>query len=79
MLSDGAPYMVKTTNNLKLFYSNLIYVTCAAHGIYRIAEKITNIFHEINDLINNGENIFLKAPYRIQLYHEMLPNKPLPP
>jgi len=79
MLSDAAPYMVKTANNLKPFYSNLIHVTCAVHGIHRIAEKIMDNFHEINDLINNGKKIFLKAPYRVQLYHEILPNKPLPP
>ncbi|KAL4105112.1 hypothetical protein QTP88_020384 [Uroleucon formosanum] len=79
MLSDAAPYMVKGAKNLKPFYSDLIHVTCAAHGIHRIAENIMDIFHEINDLINNGKKIFLKAPYRIQLYHEMLPNKPLPP
>jgi len=72
----------KTLNNNSVFcpfYSNLIHVTCAAHGIHRIAEKIMDIFHEINDLINNGKKIILKAPYRIQLYHEMLPNTPLPP
>jgi len=79
MLSDAAPYMVKAAKNLKPFYSNLIHVTCAAHGIHRIAENIMDIFHEINDLINNGKKIFLKAPFRIQLYYEMLPNKPLPP
>jgi len=37
MLSDAAPYMVKAANNLKSFYSNLIHVTCAAHGIHLIA------------------------------------------
>ncbi|KAL4126549.1 hypothetical protein QTP88_010770 [Uroleucon formosanum] len=71
--------MVKAAKNLKPFYSHLIQVTCAAHGIHRIAENIMDIFHKINDLINNGKKIFLKASYRIQLYHEMLPNKPLPP
>jgi len=58
MLSDAAPYMVKATNNLKPFYSNLIHVTCAAHGILWIAENIMDIFHEINDLINNGKKFF---------------------
>jgi len=53
MLSNEVPYMVKAANNLKPFYSNLIHVTYAAHGIHRIAEKIMDIFHEINDLINN--------------------------
>jgi len=54
-------------------------VTCTAHGIHRITETIMDIFHEINNLINNRKKIFLNAPNRIQLYHEMLRNKPLPP
>jgi len=79
MLSDAVLYMVKSTKTLKPFYSNFIYVSCASHGTHQIAENIMDIFHEINDLINNGKNIFLKAPSRIQLYHKMLSNKPLLP
>lgn len=74
MLSDAAPYMTKAAQNLKPFYSNLVHVTCVAHGIHRIAEKIIDTFGDINDLINNGKKVFSKAPYRIQLYKEMLPN-----
>jgi len=47
------PYMTKTAQNLKPFYSNLVHVTCVAHGIHRIAEKIIDTFRDINDLINN--------------------------
>jgi hypothetical protein len=78
MFSDAAPHMVKAAKNLKSFYSNLIHMTCATHSICWIAERIMDIFHEINDLLNNGKNIFLKA-HIIQLYHEMLPNITLPP
>ncbi|KAF0749517.1 Uncharacterized protein FWK35_00024950 [Aphis craccivora] len=39
--------MVKAAKNLKPFYSNLIHVTCAAHGIHWVVEKIMGIFHEI--------------------------------
>jgi hypothetical protein len=53
MFYDSALYMVKTANNLKPFYSNLIHVTCTAHGIHWVVEKIIDIFHEINDLIYN--------------------------
>lgn len=56
ILSDAALYMVKATNNLKPFYTNP--VTCAAHGIHRIAENIMDIFHEINDFINNRKIYF---------------------
>jgi len=71
--------MTNAAQNLKPFYSNLIHVTCVAHGIHQIAEKIIDIFRDISDLINNGKKVFSKAPYRIQLYKEILPNRPLPP
>ncbi|KAF0761940.1 DUF659 domain-containing protein [Aphis craccivora] len=57
ILSDAAPYMTKAAHNLKLFYSNLVHVTCVAHGIHRIAEKIIDTFSDINDLINNGKKV----------------------
>jgi len=80
MLSDAAPYKTKAAQNLKPFYSNLVRVTCVAYdGIHRIAEKIIDTFRDINNLINDGKKVFSKAPYRIQLYKEKLPNTPLPP
>lgn len=53
-------------------------MTCSACGIHQIEEKIMDIFHEINNLKNNRKYLFLKAPYRIQLFNELLPNKPSP-
>ena len=58
MLSDAAPYMTKATQNLKPFYSNLVHVTCVAHGIHRIAEKIIDTFSDNDDLFNNGKKVF---------------------
>lgn len=77
-MSDAAPYMVKAGQNLKIFYENLIHVTCLAHGLNR-AEEIRSQFPLIYDLIKNAEKIFLKAPLRVQFYKEQLPNTPLPP
>jgi hypothetical protein len=74
ILTDAAPYKMKAAQNVKLFYSNLVQVICVAHGIHRIAEKIIDTFSKINDLINNGQIVFSKALYRIQLYKEILPN-----
>lgn len=44
----------------------------------RIAEKIKEIYPNVNTLINNIKKSFLKAPSRVQLYRE-LPGAPLPP
>jgi len=44
----------------------------------RVAEKIREMFPNVNKLINNIKNVFLKAPYHVQVYKKILPNKPLP-
>lgn len=79
MVSDAATYMLKAAQHLKIFYENLIHVTCIAHGTNRVAEVIRLQYPDVNKLINNGKKIFLKAPLRVQTYREILPNIPLPP
>lgn len=79
MLSDAAPYMVKTAEVLKVFYPNIIHVTCVAHMLNRVAEKVRDIHPKVNKLINNVKKSFLKAPSRVQVYKELLPGVPLPP
>jgi Protein of unknown function (DUF 659) len=78
-LSDAAPYMVKAGKALKLLYSKMEHVTCLAHALHRVAEEIRNIFPKVNDLISNAKKIFLKAPYRLQIFKTIAPNIPLPP
>lgn len=39
-ISDAVSYMVKTVKSIKVFYSNIIHVTCLIHALYRIAEHI---------------------------------------
>jgi len=79
MLSDAAPYMLKTGDVLKVFYSKIIHTTCLAHMLNRIAEKVREIHPNVNKLINNIKKSFLKSPSRVQLYREELLGVPLPP
>ena len=79
MLSNAAAYMVKTATNLKVFYPNLCHCTCLAHGLNRVAETIRQQFPLLNELIKNAKKVFVKAPLRVQLFKERLPNIPLPP
>ena len=62
LVTDSAPYTLKAAKALQVFYSNLIHVTCLAHGLDRIAEKICELFPAVNDLVTNGKKLFLKAP-----------------
>lgn len=77
-ISDAAPYMIKTGGALKIFYSNMIHITCVAHGLNRVAEKVRDIFPGINKLVNNGKKMFLKAPHRITAYKNFMDCR-LPP
>ena len=61
LITDAATYMVKAGKTLKAFYQNLIHLTCVAHGLNRIAEKVRELFPNVNTLICNGKNLFKSA------------------
>jgi len=71
--------MVKSCDVLKVLYPNLIHVTCLAHGLNRVAEKVRDMFPNVNKLVNNIKKVFLKAPSRVEVYREIMQDIPLPP
>lgn len=71
--------MDKAGQNLRIFYPNLIQVTCLALGLNRLAEEIRKKVPMVNELISNMKKVFLKALSRMQHYKQQLPNIPLPP
>lgn len=77
-LTDGASYMKVAGKLLQLKYSAL-HLTCLAHGLHRVAEKIRECYPKVDLFISNIKKIFLKAPDRVNLFHSMLPNVSLPP
>ena len=53
-VSDAAPYnMVKAAKSIQAFHSNMIHVTCLAHGLHRVCEKIRTEFPKVDELISN--------------------------
>jgi hypothetical protein len=70
---------VQSSKGLKSIYPNLTRVTSLAHGLQRIAENIRAQFPAVNDLTASGKKLFLKAPARVQIYKDCLPEVPLPP
>ncbi|KAE9534788.1 hypothetical protein AGLY_008080 [Aphis glycines] len=77
-ITDAAPYMVKAARSLDIFYTNMIHLTCLAHGLHRIAEEIRKHFPKVDNLISNGKKIFLKALSRVLFFKTELPDIPLP-
>lgn len=78
-VSDAAPYMVKAGTALQVFYSKMLHVTCAAHGLHRVAEHVRSHFNSVDKLIASVKQVFQKAPSRIQLFKNELPGVHLPP
>lgn len=66
--------MKKAGKSLKLFYSKTIHVTCAAHGLYRIAEQVRNHFSTVDSVIANCKEVFLKAPTREERFKIVAPD-----
>ena len=62
VVTDAAPYMVKSMSGLKSLYPKMIHVTCLAHGLHRVAEFIRSSNSEVNRLIATGKSMFVKAP-----------------
>lgn len=42
LYTDAAAYMLKAGKSLKVFYPNLVHVTCMAHALQRVAETERN-------------------------------------
>ena len=68
VVSDQAAYMVKAMKSLKCMYPHLSHVTCLAHALHRVSEKIREDHDETNRLVSSITNILSKSPYRRQLY-----------
>lgn len=77
--TDAAPYMVATMGALKILYPKMVHVTCAAHGLHRVAELVRTSFNDVNKLISNVKKTFTNAPRRKLLFQTMFSGIPLPP
>lgn len=77
--TDAAAYMIKAADSLKVFYPNLVHVTCLAHGINRVAEEVRNQYPLTNKMVSVVKKIFVKAPSRREIYRALMPDVPLPP
>jgi hypothetical protein len=62
MVTDAATYMIKTGENLKIFFPNLFHLTCVAYGINRVTEAVRTEYLLVNRLINNVKKKFKALP-----------------
>ena len=78
-VTDAATYMCKAMTGLKVLYSNMIHVTCLAHGLHRVADLVRSNYTLANNFISLVKRIFVKSPSRLRQFHELAPDVPLPP
>lgn len=70
LISDAGTYMIIAAKTLKIFFPKLIHITCMAHAVNRVLEKIRELYPDINKLINNGNvlSTYLKFKYICNLF-----------
>ncbi len=54
--------MKKCMDGLQTMYPKMIYVTCAAQGLHRIAESIRESFPRVDSFKSEIKKTFVKAP-----------------
>lgn len=57
-VTDGASYMIKAGTNLKVFYENLVHLTCLAHALHLVCETIRREYPNVNAIISNIKKFF---------------------
>ena len=71
--------MVAAALTLVTLYDRMVHVTCLAHGLHRVCEKIRLEYEEIDSLIASANQIFVKSLDRVSGFHFFAPDVPLPP
>lgn len=79
LLSDAGAYMLKSGNQLRVFFPNLHQVTSLAHGFHRVCEYVREMFPRVNFLIATVKKVFLKCPARMMAWKDANPDTALPP
>jgi len=70
--------MIKAGLGIKILYSKMIHVTCIAHALHRVAEFIRGRFQNIDCWVSNLTKIFMKAPFRVEIFKKIAPGIPFP-
>ncbi len=68
VVTDQATYMVKAFGYLKSTFHNLQHITCLAHALNRVCERIRENFIDINNLMSNMKKVLIKSLRRRQIH-----------
>ncbi|XP_068085018.1 uncharacterized protein [Anabrus simplex] len=78
-LTDNAAYMKKAAESLSVSFPKMIHVTCVVHALHRLCETLRAQHPQVDKLVSNGKNVFVKAPSTIDLFKEKNPDLALNP
>jgi hypothetical protein len=78
LVTDAAPYMVLSANNLKTFFTNMSHITCVVHGLDRVCRVIQENCQQLNKFIACMKKCLLNSNSKQMLYKEVT-GLPLPP
>ena len=59
---------VKCFRDLKVLFPNLHHITCLAHAIHRVAEKVRESHKSVDDFLGKMRVVFTRSNDRSQLW-----------
>lgn len=71
VVTDQAAYMVKCFKDLKVLFPKLHHVTCLAHAIHRVAEKVRDLNPKVDDFLGKMRVVFTRSNDRCQLWKDV--------
>jgi hypothetical protein len=79
LATSMVPYILKPGKSIKLFYKELMDVTCLAHELQTVKEDVSSKFPQVDGLVWRMNN-FVKAPAnKMHLSLCVVPGIPLSP
>ena len=67
IITNAAPYMIKSVKSLNVLYTKMMHLTCLAHLLNRVCEEIRSLFPNVDLLIYNAKKVFSKSTQKCNL------------
>ena len=79
IITDQANYNLTFVKNLKTskLFPNLMHITCLAHCLHRISDKIRKIYPKADNFVKNFKKYF--RPVQVQNFYKIKSKLPIPP
>ena len=71
LISDAAPYMIKTFGLIKPFYPNINFIACVLHLLHNCAHRIRPYYKNMDQLISSVKLLTVKNSSKQEAFSDI--------